>query len=461
MKGLPVKWIFLAGLFVLTPFLVSLLRAHPQKYLPMAAFCLGLIPFLEARFNIVASPYTWPAWQGYVKGIDVSLMDSIAVAMIIASGRVKTPSRLKAAFAFYVFAVFVSTVAAEERWPPVFYAWQLARVALVYYAVAGASLTNRQVPIALLTGLTAGLSIQAGVTLFQRAGGTAQATGWFVHQNLLGLISHFIVYPALAALLAGYHQKRMALCVAAGLIVAWAGGSRATIGLMVAGFVLTTAISYWYRPSSRKAAFAGAGLLCMIVAVPILNAAVERRSEAIRAGSSEERERMKAAARMVMADYPLGTGADRFVAVANVGGYRARANVAWTSAAAPVHNTYYLVAAEMGMLGLAALITFLAAMLSLAVSIVRRRPKGFEGEYAVGITVMTLVVAAHAYVEWVPMLYVCHVLLAMNLGILAAARGHLSSRREPVSASGKRVIPSPEPSLAGSLDVAQYGTETR
>jgi O-antigen ligase len=422
-----VKWIFLAGLFVLTPILIGILRSRPDKYLPIAAFFLGLIPFLEAKFNIVASPYTWPAWQGYVKGIDVSLMDSIAIAMVMAGARLKTPLRLKLAFAFYAFALLVSTLAAAERWPPVFYVWQLARVVLVYYAVARATLANERVPLMLLTGLTAGLSIQAAATLVQRAGGTAQATGWFVHQNLLGMISHFIVYPALAAFLAGYHPKRMALCVAAGLIVAWAGGSRATIGLMVVGFILTTALSYWHKKTSRKATFAAAGMLFMLVAVPVLNAAVERRSETIRAGSSEERERMKAAARMVIADYPLGTGADRFVAVANVGGYRARADVAWTSAAAPVHNTYYLVAAEMGMLGLLAMMAFLISIFSLGFSILRRLPDGFEAEYVVGITVMILLVAAHAYVEWVTMLYVCHVLLAMNLGLLAAFRAKSAS----------------------------------
>jgi hypothetical protein len=424
-----VKWIFLAGLFALTPLLISILRARPDKYLPIAAFALGLIPFLEAKFNIVASPYTWPAWQGYVKGIDVSLMEPIAIAMILAGHRVRTPLRIRAAVAFYLFAVFVSTMAAAERWPPIFYTWQIFRVALVYYAVAGALVANRKVPIALLSGLTAGLSIQAGVTLFQRASGTAQATGWFVHQNLLGLISHFVVYPALAAFLGGYHKKISALCVAAGLIVAWAGGSRATIGLMVAGFVLTTIISYWRHSSSRKATFAATGLLFMIVAIPVLNAAIERRSEAIRSGSSEERERMKAAARMVMADYPLGTGADRFVAVANVGGYRARADVAWTSAAAPVHNTYYLIAAEMGMLGLVALISFFVAMLSLAIWVIQRLPESFEAEYAAGITVVTVIVAIHAYVEWVPMLYVCHVLLAMNLGILVGLRAMLTSKK--------------------------------
>src|SRR5687767_6412159 len=95
-KGSNLKWIFLAGLLVLTPLLAMFLRNNRQ-HLPKAAFALALLPFIEMRLNVIASPYTWPTWPGFVSGIDISLTDGLAIAMICASNRVKTPLRLKLA----------------------------------------------------------------------------------------------------------------------------------------------------------------------------------------------------------------------------------------------------------------------------------------------------------------------------------------------------------------------------
>lgn len=421
------KWIFLAGLLILTPLLTMFLRNNRQ-HLPKAAFALALLPFIEMRLNVTASPYTWPMWQGFVKGIDVSLTDSLAIAMILAGRQIKTPLRLKLAFGFYVLVFILSTAVAEIYLPSVFYGWQLVRVVLVYYAVARASAIHRDVPAYLLNGLIAGLSIQAVIVVQQKLGGQLQAGGWFGHQNLLGMASHFIVYPAFAAFLAGYYVRRTALCVVAAFVVAWAGGSRATIGLMCIGLALTLLLSCWRRASPRKTMVAGLGLLCMVAAVPILYGAIERRSAEVRAGSSEERARMRSAAAMIIADYPLGVGANRFVAVANVGGYYARAGVVWTSVAALVHNTYYLIAAEMGLLGLLASIILLTAMLSLAWNNIWRAPPGFGSEYAVGTTVTILAVAAHSYYEWITMYYIVHSLLAINVAVMVALRASLPEK---------------------------------
>ena len=56
----------------------------------------------------------------------------------------------------------------------------------------------------------------------------------------------------------------------------------------------------------------------------------------------------------MIADHPLGVGANQYVIVANTGGYSARAGVPWNTdeRAAPVHDAYYLVTAELGFLGL-------------------------------------------------------------------------------------------------------------
>lgn len=132
---------------------------------------------------------------------------------------------------------------------------------------------------------------------------------------------------------------------------------------------------------------------------------------------------------MVIADHPLGVGANRFVTVANVGGYYQRAGVVWNSFGALVHNTYYLVTAEMGFLGLIALFGVLLAVLSLTFGTFRRAPPSFGAEYALGTTVTILAVAAHSYYEWITMYWVIHFLLAMNVGVMVAIRASLSNKR--------------------------------
>lgn len=181
--------------------MLAMFLRNNRQHLPKAAFLLALLPFIEMRLNVTASPYTWPTWQGFVKGIDVSLIDALAIAMIFAGKEVATPLRLKLAFSFYILVFLISTFTAEIYVPSLFYGWQLARVLLVYYAVARSSALDRNVPVYLLTGLIAGLSIQAVIVIQQKLGGQVQAGGWFGHQNLLGMASHFIVYPAFAALL--------------------------------------------------------------------------------------------------------------------------------------------------------------------------------------------------------------------------------------------------------------------
>lgn len=441
------KWIFLAGLLVFTPLLTMFLRNNRQ-HLPKAAFLLGILPFLETRLNISAQPYGWPGWQGYVKGFDFSLTDAVAIAMILAGSRIKTPLRIKLAFGFFVLVFLISTGAAASRIPSLFYGWQLVRALLIYYAVARASASDPKVPIHLLTGLIAGLSIQAVVVIQQRFGGVVQAGGWFGHQNLLGMATHFIVYPAFAMFLGGYYRKRTILCVGAAFIVAWAGGSRATIGLLCLGLALTMILSCWRRMSSRKMAVAAAGALCIAVAVPILYGAIERRSADTRAHSTGERETMKAAAAMIVADYPLGIGANRFVAVANVGGYYPRAGVVWTSAAAPVHNTYYLIAAEMGLIGVLAFISLLLAVFSVAMTTLRRSPPGLGAEYAAGLAVVFLAVGVHAYVEWITMLYAIHGFFAMSVGVVVALRAMAASGKELAGPSRQAAVRPPEPVAA-------------
>ena len=132
-------------------------------------------------------------------------------------------------------------------------------------------------------------------------------------------------------LLAGYYNKQTLAIVAAGLMVGFAGGSRATIGLFAIGLVITLVLSMWRQGTGRKAAVAAALLATVVVTVPVLyTTAIERRSSKTLEDSNLERVLMRKTARMIIADYPLGIGPNRYVVVANTGGYSARAGMRLT-----------------------------------------------------------------------------------------------------------------------------------
>ena len=158
--------------------------------------------------------------------------------------------------------------------------------------------------------------------------------------------------------------------------------------------------------------------------MPVLFTAIERRTDEQRENSNLERSLMIRAARMIIADHPLGVGANRYIVVANVGGYSDRAGMAWnqSSREAPVHNSFYLVTAEMGWIGLIGLIGLFGSILGLAFRAVKRAPPGISGELLVGVTGTLIVFVAHSYFEWITMYFHIHYLFAISVGLLIGLR---------------------------------------
>lgn len=427
------KWIFLFGLLCLVPIATAILKSSP-RYLLHACFLMGLLPFFLDPYLYVA-PISWPAWPGVIKGIEVSVIDAIAVAMLLATRPVRTPARLKLGFAVVVTAIVISTIAAQQTNPSVWYAWQLLRAVIVFLAVARATATVGEAPIALAAGLGSAVVIQAFL-----AGGSS-AGGNLGHQNLLGLSSHFAVLPAFALLLAGRRTLPAALVVISGIVIALVGGSRATIGLLGIGLIVTTILSIRHKSTGRKLGFAVALVVMIAAAAPVMMWSIERRSEAALKSSDYERKSMTEAARMIIADNPLGVGANQYVIVANIGGYSDRAGVAWnqTSRAAPVHNSYYLVAAELGFVGLIGLVVTLLSMIALGLRAMRRLVPSERSELFIGLLATLIVVSAHLAFEYLLMTFIIHYLLAMNMGALVGiAASHAQRTKQEKAGSAAR-----------------------
>src|SRR5262249_26959034 len=141
----------------------------------------------------------------------------------------------------------------------------------------------------------------------------------------------------------------------AGAIIAVLTASRATLGLVAAGLALVFSLSAVRRWTSRKAKGAVLGVAAVAALTPMAISSYEMRFRATPLREEyEERAAFEHAASLILADHPLGVGANNYIVAANSGGYMARAGVAWTSRSTSVHNGYWLMAAETGYLGLVA-----------------------------------------------------------------------------------------------------------
>jgi O-antigen ligase len=156
---------------------------------------------------------------------------------------------------------------------------------------------------------------------------------------------------------------------------------------------------------------------------------------------------MTAAARMIIADHPLGVGANQYVIVANLGGYSERAGVAWNFAnrSAPVHNSYLLVWAEMGLIGLMGLLTMMVSIVSFGLKETRRLAGDERSELMIGLLATLIVSGAHLAFEWLFLTNYVHYLLAMSAGALVGIAATLDRRSRPRIV---RKVPTAETSLA-------------
>src|SRR5208282_6154782 len=242
-------------------------------------------------------------------------------------------------------------------------AWQLARMFLVYAAVAKGCSTDRRVVPALLTGMAIGLSFEACNAIWQRfALGILQPGGSFGHENFLGLVSHFVVFPWVALLYAGEHGWRPVIGPLAGLVVAVLTVSRATVGLAAGGYVGLFGLSVLRKWTPRKAVLMVGGVVALGVLAPIVVASFEKRFGPGPRDSYDERAAFARAAEMIIADNPFGIGANSYVVIANTENYNFKAGVAQVigSDSANVHNIYLLVTAESGYIGLVTFVLMLA-----------------------------------------------------------------------------------------------------
>ncbi len=429
------KWVAIIILLVATMPFSAWLRRSPWVTLK-ALMLMGFLPFAIHAFHLYMAAISWTEWPlkgvavsltewpGYVKGFEISALDVLALALYLSLPGVRHPLPFRVSMALYFIAASLSTLQAAEPIAAVFYLWQLARMFLVYAVVARTCADPRGAS-AILTGMAAGLFMEAGVELWQRFGlGLLQSSGTLVHQNLLGMMSHFVVYPFLAMLLAGPRIWLPATVVLTGAAVDILTASRATIAVGLLGYSAVVILSALRRWTSRKMLFLLIGALALMVATPLAIWSLESRFAALQIFNPyyDERAAFQRAAAMMLADHPLGVGVNHYVLAANNGGYNRWAGVIpyAGSLLTNVHNIYWLVAAESGYLGIITFLLLLLRPLTVAFLCSWRNRGDQRGDLLMGLGVALLAVYIHSLWEWIFIDFEVQYMFALTVGLVAS-----------------------------------------
>ena len=425
------KWYILALIVLAAPTIAAWLRTNP-KNAPFVWGLLGFLPFVLGPWHLIIAPYATPMWSGYVKGWEVSALDSVALGIIFGTRGRWGPLTLVLPFLAYIFAVIVAVPQARFGHLALSYPFQLTRALFVFLAVSRVVVSERG-ERAVLTGLIAGLALQAGYAIFDHAGGAIQSGGSLGHQNLLGFLSHMVLMPAFAMLVAGRWKWEALVGVLAGVTVVILTASRATIAFGTVGLALTLLFSITVGFTARKAMIAVLGVLLLAASYPLAQAALAHRFENQTTkmfAEDKEREAFERAAYAMLTAKPLGVGPNHYVFIANTEGYSERAGVAWRtqSRSTNVHNSYLLVAAETGYLGLITMLSLLGSAIGYAfwTAIRFRRQPGAEVLIGVGCGITAI--CLHGLYEWMFVVYPTQYVFAVSLGIISGLRNRFLQR---------------------------------
>lgn len=433
------KWIALIiASAAIVPF-AAWLRRHPSEA-PKVWMVVGWLPFGIGALHLYMAAISWPDWPGYVKGAEISILDLLAIALWLSMPPAEHPLPFRWPILLFLGAVCLSAIQTSAPMAAFFDGWQVARMFFVYVVVAQGCSDRRVVP-AVLKGMAIGISFEACHALWQRFGlGIPQPGGSFGHQNFLGLVTHFVVFPWAALWLAGERGWRPIAGPFAGLLIAVLTVSRATIGLAAGGYAILFVLSALRKWTRRKAVFFLVGAIGVGVLAPlVLSSFAERFTrEPILAGGYDERAAFSRAAEMIIADHPFGIGANNYVVIANTGDYNRRAGVAAVvaSESANVHNIYFLVTAETGYIGLATLMLMLLQPVFVAFRCGLRSRNDMRGDLLIGLGLALLIIYIHSYFEWIFVSFAPQYMFAIDIGMIAGLANQLGYWR---ARAGRRV----------------------
>jgi hypothetical protein len=395
------------------PAFIALLQSKARR--KWAFVALGAMPMLYAPLNLDGSFISWPIWLGHARGLTLTIVDPLALAICLRFARVNPRPPLLWAFAIYV-ACLVPGLFTGAFTPALFFFFQALRITLFFYAVYLAVLSGYAMRVA--DGLAIAAIASGAVSVYHGLSGALQAQGILGHQNLSGLATNLCV-PLLLALGLTTKRRLFLIAVAAAAMGAIAGGSRGTIIFLGVSLTGTIAAVVMLKPNGRTLAISGLAALALAVAAPF---AIQKLNER-NAGFEKDPERIafEQTSKLMIADHPWGVGLNQYVSVANLGGYFDKAGVRWgfEARSTNVHNVFLLIRAEAGPVGLAGfLVWLLSPIFTAAAALFRRQMPLRELSVASGCAIAAT--AVHSQYEWVLVTATPQYLVALMGGVIAA-----------------------------------------
>ena len=403
------------------PALVVWLQGHPKRW-QHAALAVGLAPFAIGLLNLDASLISWAMWPGHSRGLTITILDSLALAILIATRRrIGTPP-FTVLLGLYAGSAMLSVAFSNVPMGSVFYAFQTIRI-LVFYLAVTIVLQDRKNWDWICYGLAWGAILQAGFTISQKLQGSLQATGTMGHQNLLGMMLHFVTIPLFARILAGDRNKIVLSGFFSGLLAASLTASRGTLGFLALGIVLLAVMSLVRKSTALKWRAIGLGVFAAVLFVPLAMSGLSERFETLGEEGYDERAALEKAATLMWDDHPMGVGANQYVVTANADGYSSAAGVApvFGSRSAHVHNIYLLNAAEMGWLGLLTFSLILVAAIYRGLRQAFRSGDEGTADMVLGATAAILTMSIHGFYEWIIIYDSTQYLFAISLAMIAVS----------------------------------------
>jgi O-antigen ligase len=422
------KWAFLAIMMASIWPASAWLRKSPDR-LRWPCFLIGFLPFVTNWFHLLAAPISWAGWVGYTKGLEIYVVDIVAIIILISLRGSLVRPRFIVPMSLYFTAALIATFGAAMPEAAIFYCWQLLRAFLVFLAVANVCVFEFEAVASILKGLAAAQIFECVLSIWERFGlHILQTPGTLGSQNELGIATHFVIFPFFALMLGGRRGWLPPVVVLTGLLTDALTTSRGAVVLGLAGLALVWVLSSLARSSGRKFGVALLGLTALVLVSPLAIASFDKRFEHSNLGMAEDTERLafKRAASMMIADHPAGVGPNNFAFVANVGGYynRSGPNISELGRSSNVHNLYILILAESGPLGLASYIFMMLVPFITALRYgLRAGPRDGDdprGDILIGAGVTLLIASIHSTEEWVMIVSVLEYLIAIMFGLISA-----------------------------------------
>src|SRR5262249_10250418 len=139
---------------------------------------------------------------GDAHGIEVALIDLLALALFVSQPRSVRPLPYRVAMTAYLMAVFLAITQAPSTLAAFFYVWKLLRMYFLFVVVVYAG-RDREVPPAILQGMMLGTLYEFSLVLWQRyVLGVHQVPGSFAHPNTLGVVLNLVLMAPVAVVLA-------------------------------------------------------------------------------------------------------------------------------------------------------------------------------------------------------------------------------------------------------------------